>query len=76
MARILRLCRPVAMAPIRPLAWESLYAAGAALEKGKKKPKQQQQKKPKKLHPFINQVRKLKSKGLYSLASGGVGMTG
>ena len=25
------------MAPIRPLAWESPYATGAALEKGKKK---------------------------------------
>ena len=30
--------RPVATAPIRPLAWEPPYAAGAALEKeGKKK---------------------------------------
>ena len=28
--------RPVATAPIRPLAWESPYAMGAALEKGKK----------------------------------------
>ena len=28
-------CRPVAMAPIRPLAWERPYAAGAALEKAK-----------------------------------------
>ena len=26
-------CRPAAVAPIRPLAWESPYAAGAALEK-------------------------------------------
>ena len=30
-------CRPVATAPIRPLAWEPPYAAGAALEKAKKK---------------------------------------
>ena len=26
-------CRPVATGPIRPLAWEPPYAAGAALEK-------------------------------------------
>ena len=30
-------CRPVATAPIRSLAWEPPYAAGAALEKAKKK---------------------------------------
>ena len=29
-------CRPAASAPIRPLAWEPSYAAGAALEKTKK----------------------------------------
>ena len=29
--------RPVATAPIRPLAWKPPYAAGAALEKTKKK---------------------------------------
>ena len=29
-------CGLVATAPIRPLAWESPYAAGAALEKAKK----------------------------------------
>ena len=29
--------RPVATAPIRPLAWEPPYAVGAVLEKGKKK---------------------------------------
>ena len=29
--------RPVATAPIRPLAWEPPYALGAALEKTKKK---------------------------------------
>ena len=28
-------CRPVATALIRPLAWETPYAAGAALEKAK-----------------------------------------
>ena len=33
--------RPAATAPIRPLAWEPLYAVGVALEwqKGKKKKK-------------------------------------
>ena len=29
-------CRPVAIAPIRPLAWEPPYAAGEAQENGKK----------------------------------------
>ena len=29
-------CRLVATAPIRPLAWESSYAAGVALEKAKR----------------------------------------
>ena len=29
-------CRPVATAPIRPLAWEPPYAVGTAQEKGKK----------------------------------------
>ena len=32
-------CRLAATAPIRPLAWEPLQAAGAALEKTKKKKK-------------------------------------
>ena len=32
-------CRPVASAPIRPLAWELPYAAGAAQEMAKKKKK-------------------------------------
>ena len=31
--------RPVATAPIRPLAWEPPYAAGAALEKAKRQKK-------------------------------------
>ena len=30
-------CRLAATAPILPLAWESLYAAGAALKRFKKK---------------------------------------
>ena len=41
--------RPVATAPIRPLAWEPPYAAGAALEKAKRE-KTNKQKHPKK--PF------------------------
>ena len=32
-------CRLVAAAPIRPLAWEPTYAAGAALEKAKRQKK-------------------------------------
>ena len=31
--------RPVAMAPIRPLAWESPYATGSGLEKAKRQKK-------------------------------------
>ena len=30
-------CRPMATAPIRPLAWKSAYATGAALEREKDK---------------------------------------
>ena len=33
-------CRPVATAPIRPLAWKPPYAVGVALEKAKGKNKQ------------------------------------
>jgi len=32
-------CRPAAIAPIRPLAWESPYAAGTPLKRPKKKKK-------------------------------------
>ena len=32
-------CKPVATAPIRPLAWEPPYATGTALEMAKKKKK-------------------------------------
>ena len=36
---------PAAVAPIRPLAWESLYAKGAALKsQGKKKKKKEKEK--------------------------------
>ena len=37
----LALARPVATAPIGPLAWKPPYASGAALEKTKKRPKKQ-----------------------------------
>ena len=36
-------CRPVAVAPIRPLAWEPPYAAEAAQEKAKR-PKKKKKK--------------------------------
>ena len=32
-------CRPVAAAPVQPLAWEVPYAASAALKKKKRKKK-------------------------------------
>ena len=32
-------CRPAAIAPIGPLAWEPPYAAGAALKKERKRKK-------------------------------------
>ena len=38
-------CRPVATAPITPLAWEHPYALGAALEKTKKTKKKKKKKK-------------------------------
>ena len=34
--------RLVAIAPIRPLAWEPLYAVGAALEKAKRQKKEEE----------------------------------
>ena len=33
-------CRPAAIAPVRPIGWETLYASGAALKSGKKKKKE------------------------------------
>ena len=38
-ALVLLWCRPAAVAPIRPLAWEPSYAMGVALKKKKKKKK-------------------------------------
>ena len=40
------LCRPVAIARIQPLVWESPYASGVALERPKKKKKKKQQQMP------------------------------
>ena len=40
--------RLAAIAPIRPLAWEPPYAAGAALEKAKRPKKKKKKKKEKK----------------------------
>ena len=39
--------RPAATAPIRPLAWEPLYAVGAALEKAKRQKDKKKKKLPK-----------------------------
>ena len=39
-------CRPVATAPIRPLAWEPPYAAEAAQEMAKRQKQKQKQKLP------------------------------
>ena len=36
-------CRPVATAPIQPLAWEPPYATGVALEKAKKQKKRKKE---------------------------------
>ena len=40
--------RPAAIAPIRPLAWEPLYAVEAGLEKTKRQRKKEKKKKKKK----------------------------
>ena len=44
-------CRPVATAPIRPLAWEPPNAPGAALEKAER---QKEKEKKKKESPDMN----------------------
>ena len=41
-------CRPAAIAPIRPLAWEPPYAAGAAQEKAERPKKKKKRKKERK----------------------------
>jgi len=47
-------CRLVATAPIRPLAWEPPYAAGAALEKAKRQKK--------KKHTWVNISTKIRAR--------------
>lgn len=47
--------RPAAIAPIGPLAWDPLYAAGAAL-KSKKKKERKRKKKKKKETPVKNDL--------------------
>ena len=37
-------CRPAAVAPIRPLAWEPPYVMGAALKREKKRKKEKKKK--------------------------------
>ena len=41
-------CRPVAIAPVRPLAWELPYAVGVAQEMAKRQKQTNKQKNPKK----------------------------
>ena len=45
-------CRPVATDPIGPLAWESLYAAGAAQEIATQEKDQKKKKKKKTAHLY------------------------
>ena len=49
--------RPVATAPIQPLAWEPPYAAGAAQEIANKKKKNKKKKKKKKKKRKKNQLK-------------------
>ena len=53
-------CRPVATAPIRPLAWEPPYAAGAALEKAKRQKTKQTNKQQQKRQSEVNAKEKCK----------------
>ena len=41
-------CRPAATAPIRPLAWDSPYATGAALKRQKTKKEKEKKKRKEK----------------------------
>ena len=54
-------CRPVASAPIRPLAWEPPHAMGAALEKAKR-PKQNKTKQ-KKTQPNLERKKGIEGGG-------------
>ena len=57
-------CRPVATAPIRPLAWEPPYAAEAAQEMAKSQ-KAKQNNNNKKLHMYV--IRKFLRSGKVKL---------
>ena len=56
-------CKPVAIAAIRPLAWEPPYAAGAAQEMAKRQKKSQRKppknKQKKRMQPSINKCVRL-----------------
>ena len=53
-------CGLAAAAPIQPLAWEPLYATGAALTKDKKKKKKKRKKPPNVLVTFKEAQRKVR----------------
>ena len=55
-------CRPAAVAPIQPLAWEPPYAVGAAQEIAKKPKKKKKKKKKKKTQAKKNKKKKKKKK--------------
>ena len=57
-------CRPVAMAPIRPLAWEPPYATGEAQEMAKKRQKKKKGQKKKK------EKKRKKKEGFKELSAG------
>ena len=53
-------CRPAATAPIRPLAWEPPYAAGAALDKEEKRGREREMTEIYQLHYLgINKYQKV-----------------
>ena len=52
--------RPVAMAPIRPLAWEPPYTVGVALENKKRQTKENKTKKPPVLYMSLLQTLNLR----------------
>ena len=52
-------CRPVATAPIGPLAWESPYAAGVALKKKRQKDQKKKKKSRIRRDDSPNEERKL-----------------
>ena len=59
-------CRPVATAPIQPLAWEPPHAVEAALEKAKR----QKKKKRKKNKKNRNRLRDIENRGVVAKGEG------